>query len=124
MTDLRELYAAVPAVHCKGLCHDQCTIIPLAPAERVAIESHTGRRVKTLPMVKSIVMRPADDGLTCRYLKRERCSIYEARPMICRLYGAAEGLACPHGCRPLGGLLAGDVVRDLLAQLDELPGRR
>lgn len=124
MTDLRELYAAIPDVACKGLCHDQCTIVPIAPAERTAIESHTGRRVKMLPMVKPLLMRPADDGLTCRYLKRARCSIYEVRPMICRLYGAAEGLACPHGCRPLGGLLSNEVVRGLLAKLDELPGRR
>jgi uncharacterized protein len=124
VTDLRELYSAVPAVACKGLCHDQCTIVPIAPAERAAIEAHTGRRVKTLPTVEPPVMRPADDGLTCRYLKRERCSIYEVRPMICRLYGAAAGLECPHGCRPLAGLLSREVVRELLARLDRLPGRR
>ncbi len=123
MTNLRELYAAIPGVACKGLCHDQCTVIPVAPAERAAIESHTGRRVKTLPMVDPPVMRPAADGLTCRYLKRERCSIYEVRPMICRLYGAAAGLECPHGCRPLAGLLSREVVSELLARLDKLPGR-
>ncbi len=124
MTSLRELYAAVPAVACKGLCHDQCTVIPVAPVERAAIEAHTGRRVKTLPMVSPPVMRPGDDGLTCRYLKRERCSIYEVRPMICRLYGAAEGLECPHGCRPVGGLLSRETVAELLAKLDALPRSR
>jgi Fe-S-cluster containining protein len=29
-----------------------------------------------------------------------RCTVYEARPLICRVYGAAEGLRCPHGCTP------------------------
>ncbi len=123
MTGLRELYEAIPAVGCKGLCHDQCTIIPVAPAEIQAIEAHTGRRVKTLPTITPPMMRPANDGLTCRYLKRQRCSIYDMRPMICRLYGAAEGLGCPHGCRPLGGMLSREVARDLLIKLEALRGR-
>ena len=121
MTTLRELYAAIPAVGCKGLCYDQCTLIPIDPAERSAIEEHTGRRVKTLPKMDLLVMRTEADG-TCRYLRRQRCSIYEARPMICRLYGAAEGLECPHGCRPLA-VLSRDVVSGLLATLARLPGR-
>ncbi len=118
---LRALYASVPSVPCKGLCHDQCTLIPVAKAEREAIADHTGRRVKTIPDMQQAVMRPADDGLTCRYLKKSRCTIYEVRPMICRLYGAAEGLECPHGCRPVGGLLSRDVVQGLLARLEVLP---
>lgn len=117
MSVLREIYAAVPAVACKGLCHDQCTIIPLAPAERSAIQARTGRRVKTLPQLEQAVTRPNDDG-SCRYLKRGRCSIYEVRPLICRLYGAAEGLECPHGCLPAGGLLSRAAVREMLRRLD------
>jgi len=118
---LRAIYAAVPSVTCKGLCHDQCTIIPIAKAERRAISDHTGHRVKTMPGMKQAVMRPADDGLTCRYLKKSRCAIYYVRPMICRLYGAADGLECPHGCRPVAGLLSQDVVRELLLRLEALP---
>lgn len=33
-------------------------------------------------------------------LKDERCSIYNARPAICRLYGIAEGLEYAFGCEP------------------------
>lgn len=83
---MREIYAAVPAVACKGLCTDQCSVIPVSKLERAAIEEHTGRRVRTLPQFETLVMRPDDDG-RCRYLKRGRCSIYEVRPLICRLYG-------------------------------------
>jgi Fe-S-cluster containining protein len=117
---LRALYAAIPAVACKGLCHDQCTLIPVSAAERAAIHSHTGRRVKTLPMLKKFVMRPADDGLHCRYLRKGRCEIYEARPAICRLYGAADGLECPHGCPPLGGLMGRQAVHELLSKIEAL----
>lgn len=34
-------------------------------------------------------------------LEREKIrSVYEARPLICRVYGVAEGLRCEHGCWP------------------------
>lgn len=117
--ELRAIYAAVPSVACKGLCHDQCSIIPLTTAERSAIQTYTGRRVKTLPQVAHVVMRPTDDG-ACRYLKRQRCTIYDVRPMICRLYGSADGLECPHGCRPVGALLSRDEVHGLLLRLEKL----
>jgi Fe-S-cluster containining protein len=77
---------------------------------------HTGRRVKTIPGLQHLVMKPADDGLTCRYLKKARCTIYDVRPLICRLYGAASGLECPHGCRP-ARLVARDKVDALLARI-------
>lgn len=35
---------------------------------------------------------------SCGALKDNKCSIYTARPAICRLYGVAEGLECPFGC--------------------------
>lgn len=37
---------------------------------------------------------------SCAALKDNKCSIYTARPAICRLYGVAEGLDCPFGCQP------------------------
>ena len=29
-----------------------------------------------------------------------RCTAYEARPLICRLWGVVERMKCPYGCRP------------------------
>lgn len=117
---LHAIYAGVPSVACKGLCHDQCTLIPIAKAERAAIEAHTKRRLRVMPEMDRLVMRPQDDGLTCRFLKRQRCSIYEARPLICRLYGAADGLECSHGCRPVGPNLQRPEVQQLIGRLDAL----
>ena len=34
-----------------------------------------------------------------------RCAVYEMRPMVCRLWGAVEGMKCPFGCVPEGGWL-------------------
>jgi len=123
VSSLREIYASVPATTCKGLCTDQCTVIPIAKVEREAIEKLTGRRVKTLPQVDNLVMRTADDG-SCRYLRRGRCSIYQVRPLICRLYGAAVGLECQHGCRPVAGLLSRDAAGDLIGRLMQLRSER
>lgn len=37
--------------------------------------------------------------LTCSALGADnRCRGYEARPLICRIFGVAEELQCPHGC--------------------------
>lgn len=122
---LDAIYAKLPSVVCKGLCHDSCGLIPLAKAERDAIAEHTGRRVKTIPNVlvdlhsSHLLMRPADESMQCRYLKKGRCSIYKVRPMICRLYGVAEGMPCPHGCSPLR-LVTRQEAHDLIKETAEL----
>lgn len=38
-------------------------------------------------------------------LSRLVCQVYEDRPMVCRIWGLIEALACPWGCRPEGGFL-------------------
>ncbi len=48
------------------------------------------------------VQPPAPQGESCPYLdlKTKRCTVYERRPLICRLYGMTEELPCPFGCKP------------------------
>lgn len=114
----------VPTVACKGLCHAACGVIPIAPAEREELVKLTGRRVKveTEPMPGGYLMlrmRSADD-LSCRYLVRQRCSVYAARPLICRLYGAAEALPCAHGCEASAPLLSNAEGRALIAEVGRI----
>ena len=127
MTKLDEIYAGLPSVMCKGLCHNSCGVVPIAPVERAAISTFTGRRVKVMPDVvinlnaAHRVLRPKDpDDLTCPYLKQKRWSIYPARPLACRMYGVVEGMRCPHGCvssmKPLSNDEAA-VVIDAVAAL-------
>lgn len=105
MLKLADLYAKLPSISCKGLCHDACGVIMCSKAEKDAIAVLTGRRVKTIPDVVApihknhVMLRPTEE-LNCSYLKKQRCTIYSARPMICRLYGVADGMLCPHGCIP------------------------
>lgn len=55
--------------------------------------------------VIGIEPRPTPDQerrLRCPMLDEARglCSIYEQRPLICRLFGLVEGMRCPYGCIP------------------------
>lgn len=89
---------------CKGLCYPQCIdeLIDLSPVETQRIERDTGVHVTS-----------KQRGTPCAALDRGRCSVHSVRPMICRLYGAADGLRCEHGCLPSRWLRDRDVVHYL-----------
>ncbi len=79
----------LPFVKCKGLCQSSCSAVPC-----------------TLPEAEKLGPLPAEgwaegDELTCAWLGKDgRCSTYETRPLVCRLFGAVQRMECPHGCRP------------------------
>lgn len=99
---LQEIYNAIPSPACKGLCADQCTTAPVSPFELEHIEQAAGRELPTMPTGDAIggLLLGSEIGQPCPLLVLGRCGTYEHRPLICRAYGAAEGLPCPHGCRP------------------------
>lgn len=78
---LEGIYNLLPTLDCKGLCADSC-----GPISMTALEH---QRVKATTI----------DG-TCSLLKDGRCSAYESRPLICRLWGTMEMNRCPYGCEP------------------------
>lgn len=103
---LKEIYDEIPRIVCKGYCDAACGPVPATTAEREEIQRVTGKRVKTDPNffkkedARGLkVLKTTEEG-TCLYLKKARCVVYEARPIICRLYGVSDGLRCPHGCQP------------------------
>ena len=81
---LEVLYAQVPRLACKGLCHASCGPIGMSAAEEARIGP--------------VDVKPGT--LECEKLVLGRCSIYAQRPMICRLWGVTEEMPCPHGCIP------------------------
>jgi Fe-S-cluster containining protein len=43
----------------------------------------------------------------CNYLNDGgRCSVYEVRPLVCRIFGASDKLPCIWGCKPTAPLLS------------------
>jgi hypothetical protein len=105
----------IPAMHCKGLCAESCGPIEASTEERALLVE----RGVNLPSVGQAMTAFFMDGdYTCPALKDERCSVYDVRPTICRLWGAVEGMPCPHGCLPDGGRLPDAIGTALLASLD------
>ncbi len=108
--ELRALYAKLPEVHCKGYCANPtainvCSVVTLSKLELNKIEDRVGR--------ENLKLR---DLRICPLLKDGRCSAYDLRPLICRLYGAVESMTCPFGCRPDEGSMSN---REATALLDE-----
>ena len=98
IAELDAVYAELPTIACKGLCQESCGPIvqarSLTTQELLRMQDAGGeRRGKQR-------RRP----LTCPYLTAEdetgRCSIYEERPAVCRLWGIVDSplMRCPHGC--------------------------
>lgn len=92
-TIIKKVYRDIPSIRCKGLCHHQCTVIGYTEVERRMMTAAGGKA----PSFDT-------DRMRCNYLTEDnRCSIYNARPFVCRIYGVSKDLVCPHGCKPNNG---------------------
>lgn len=90
---LQRIYDQVPEAGCKGLCTEACGIIlPQLGAEQA--------RFDTAHRLHGLASGWRGDG-SCNALIAGRCAVYADRPLICRLYGVAQGLLCAHGCQPV-----------------------
>tara|TARA_R110000868_G_scaffold176609_4_gene414499 strand:+ start:10662 stop:11018 length:357 start_codon:yes stop_codon:yes gene_type:complete len=93
---VQRIYDKLPTMKCKGLCHESCGPAPALPAEAAR-------------MHKKGIEPPDYDRntLDCNYLSNEKtCSIYDDRPLICRLFGMVKKMKCPHGCIPEAGMMS------------------
>lgn len=110
---LRDLYSQLPAIDCKGLCHDSCTAIDASQLERDVLAEHGVTLPDTTPL--AVIDRYQATGHidTCPALSPfGRCTVYEVRPFVCRAFGAvshrnvpaavrfAQAMMCQHGCEP------------------------
>ena len=87
--ELNRLYKKIPNLKCKGLCSDSCGPIKASKREVERLEEVAGKKLKV------------NWTLTCSILTKEgKCSAYEVRPLICRLWGVVKKMKCPHGCEP------------------------
>lgn len=107
--DIATIYARIPSIACRGLCHGSCGPVPATRAEIATIEAQSSHAWG--------VTR----DFTCTMLAGGRCSVYESRPLLCRLWGVVEKMACPHGCIP-DRWLSDDEAKALLDSAGKIGG--
>ncbi|MFE2538974.1 CxxCxxCC domain-containing protein [Actinacidiphila glaucinigra] len=102
---LDELYESLPTVQCLGECWSSCGgELPVSPLERDRLRA-SGIKWRSGGLVPLPEGKQAAVACSALDLTRLVCRVYADRPMICRIWGIFESLACPWGCRPKGGLL-------------------
>ena len=96
---LKKIYSKIPAVDCKGHCAEACANVPALPVENKYLE-HIG--IEPFDDETVVIKKLTESGKSeaCKHLKDGKCSIYDNRPIICRLYGTTTTLKCSWGCVP------------------------
>lgn len=136
LAQLDELYAGLPALECKGLCHDSCTAIDASELERRRMEA----RGVFLPLESArsqLARYEAGDPIPrCPALgPLNNCTVYDVRPFTCRAFGMVHQrenmfahtgpMMCDHGCIPDGTMTIGEyyrVVMDIERLSQEVTG--
>lgn len=85
---LQQIYDQVPGIRCKGLCHDECTILLMSRTEYERLLNGAGE------------IPPATSGACPLLTEDKRCSAYADRPLVCRQWGVVSTMRCTHGCVP------------------------
>lgn len=87
---LRSLRGQIPAFDCVPGCHDCCGPVT-ASSEEMA----------RLPRKTAAEQDAALARFDCVHLGPQGCTVYDQRPLICRLFGTTPSLPCPNGRRPV-----------------------
>jgi len=116
------LLSVIPAFQCKEGCCDCCGPVQLSRLEYARCIQISGRAAND---VRQQMQNNLRQGIyACPLLDTEtrKCSVYEVRPAICRLFGVVKGkLLCPHGyARKSAALLSDEQAREILRKVEEL----
>ena len=84
-----QLRLQIPSFACVPGCHDCCGPVT-ASSEEMA----------RLPMKSDAEHDAALAEYNCVHLGPQGCTVYDQRPLICRLFGTTPNLPCPRGQGP------------------------
>src|SRR5271154_278311 len=90
---LKQIDRKIPFIECKGLCYDSCTVIGMSELEMKNINEVSGKEIfKSIEeTIEKLKNAKSNSDLRCPMLSDDnRCSVYENRPLICRLYGVVK----------------------------------
>lgn len=125
---LDALYATLPKVDCQQKCQACCATFGMSGLEKRRLEA-AGGAIKTkrvMCFAENPVGGPgAPIGVhevvkgQCPRLVDGRCSVYQIRPMVCRIWGTTKAFTCPFGCQPERWLSDAEVFA-LMCRVQEL----
>lgn len=95
-SELARIYSRVPNANCTGQCINSCYNVPAFRQEPIVALTDP-KHIQ--PVGEHLVILTERDG-KCPHLIDGRCSQYENRPLVCRLYGSSVPLPCPFDCKP------------------------
>lgn len=114
--ELDALYAELPSIECQGMCWDSCGPIEMTSAEHARIKRETGVDIPPGRFLR-------DGPSACPALGMlHTCTVYEVRPLICRIWGMTRRLRCNYGCRP-SRLLSEPEAYEFIARALEISGQ-
>lgn len=93
----------IPEFDCVDGCHECCGVVPFNAAEKSKAEA----KMTLLSWQKFddsswVATAALQHPFSCPFLGNKGCTIYDDRPMICRLFGSVDDprMKCPKGCGP------------------------
>jgi len=113
---LAAVYARIPPViGCRKGCSDCCGPVPVLPVE---VDDVQYAPILNPSPVGTLTPTRLGCG-TCMFASTSGCSVYENRPLVCRLFGAVDHpmMTCPHGARA-ETLLTHEQAMDLVGMLE------
>lgn len=87
MTDISEIRQRIPGMRCIPGCVACCNHVPWSKVEYERMIRRYPKNAKPYNI----------HSLKCPFITEDGCSIYEERPITCRMFGVSEGLECPRG---------------------------
>ena len=100
LASIETLLGTIPTFQCVEGCHDCCGPVPASRLEWKRIEQRTG--MSWTHYMKEVERRSKSDALSCPLLADGKCSVYDIRPAVCRVFGSSlhARLICPHDRKP------------------------
>lgn len=100
---LQDVWMMIPDSGCIGACQEACTAIGMSRAEHRMLNEVLPGFPFSDEMSNNLQYDP---DYRCPALVEGRCTVYDVRPTVCRIWGSADSVPCPWGCVPRGGRLS------------------
>lgn len=89
--NMENIYKQIPDFDCKH-CHRCCGPIIWFKTEDILIEDYMKKhKIENVKLTSDEFQK---NKMKCPFLKNDRCTIYEVRPIVCRLQGNIPDLPC------------------------------